>query len=53
MAHPWFDSKILNLCKMKALLHKKYKASETPAIYDRFSVSANCNIINLNFNQEI
>ena len=34
---PWFDSETLNLCKKKARLHKKYKASETPANYDRFS----------------
>ena len=34
---PWFDSATLNLCKKKARLHKKYKASETPANYDRFS----------------
>ena len=34
---PWFDSETLNLCKKKERLHKKYKASKTPADYTRFS----------------
>ena len=34
---PWFDSETLNLCKKKQRLHKKYKASKTPADYTRFS----------------
>ena len=34
---PWFDCETLNLCKKKERLHKKYKASETPANYARFS----------------
>ena len=34
---PWFDSETLNLCKKKERLHKKYKASRTPADYTRFS----------------
>ena len=34
---PWFDSETLNLCKKKERLHRKYKASNTPANYARFS----------------
>ena len=34
---PWFDSEILNLCKKKTGLHKKYKADKTPERYACFS----------------
>ena len=32
----WIDTEALDLCIKKARLNKKYKASESPANYDRF-----------------